>query len=129
MARLEELATGTRLTGLAASGSATVESVQWIGEQAVKVIFRDGEGKLSDRLLYRDDEPSLELVEMGRPWSFDGDFQTGCDHFDLRTRFIREICIAANFQHIKYLASPGRLERQLQFLSFAGLQFAHVIFQ
>ena len=73
MARLEELATGTRLTGLAASGSATVESVQWIGEQALKVIYRDSEGKLSDRLLYRDDEPSLELVEMGRPWSFDGD--------------------------------------------------------
>ncbi len=73
MARLEDLTTGTRLTGLAASGSATVESVQWIGEQALKVIYRDSEGQLSDRLLYRDDEPSLELVEMGRPWSFDGD--------------------------------------------------------
>ena len=73
MARLEDLATGTRLTGLAASGSATVESAQWIGEQALKVIFRDGDGQLSERLLYREDEPSLELVEMGRPWSFDGD--------------------------------------------------------
>jgi len=73
MARLEDLATGTRLTGLAASGSATVESVQWIGEQALKVIYRDSDGQLGDRLLYRDDEPSLELVEMGRPWSFDGD--------------------------------------------------------
>ncbi len=73
MARLEDLTTGTRLTGLAASGSATVESVQWIGEQALKVIFRDGDGQLSDQLLHRDDEPSLELVEMGRPWSFDGD--------------------------------------------------------
>ncbi len=73
MARLEDLSTGTRLTGLVASGSATVESVQWIGDHALKVIFRDGDGQLSDRLLYRDDEPSLELVEMGRPWSFDGD--------------------------------------------------------
>jgi superfamily II DNA or RNA helicase len=73
MAKLEDLTTGTRLAGLAASGSATVESVQWIGEQALKVIFRDGDGQLRDRLLYRDDEPSLELVEMGRPWSFDGD--------------------------------------------------------
>jgi hypothetical protein len=42
MARLEDLATGTRLTGLAASGSATVESVQWIGEQALKVILEQG---------------------------------------------------------------------------------------
>ena len=56
MARLEDLATGTRLTGLAASGGATVESVQWIGEQGLKVIFRD-------------DEPSLELVEMGHSWA------------------------------------------------------------
>ena len=44
MARVEDLTSGTRLTGLAASGSATVESVQWIGDQALKVIFRDGEG-------------------------------------------------------------------------------------
>jgi hypothetical protein len=50
MARLEDLTTGTHLTGLAASGSATVESVQWIGEQALKVIFRDGEGQLSEPL-------------------------------------------------------------------------------
>ena len=35
--------------------------------------FRDGDGRLGERLLYRDDESSLELVEMGRPWSFDGD--------------------------------------------------------
>jgi hypothetical protein len=73
MAKLEDLSTGTRLTGLVASGVATVESIQWVGEQALKVIFRDGEGQLGERLLYRDDEPSLELVEMGRPWSFDGD--------------------------------------------------------
>jgi SNF2 family DNA or RNA helicase len=73
MAKLENLTTGTRLTGLAAAGAATVESVQWIGQQALKVIFRDGGGQLEERLLYRDDEPSLELVETGRPWSFDGD--------------------------------------------------------
>jgi len=66
MARLEDLATGTRLTGLAASGSATVESVQWIGEQALKVIYRDSDGQLGDRLLYRDDEPPLPVADMAR---------------------------------------------------------------
>ena len=39
MARLEDLTTGTRVTGLTASGSATVESAQWIGEQGLNVIF------------------------------------------------------------------------------------------
>ena len=73
MAGLEDLTTGTRVTSLTASGTATVESAQWIGEQGLKVIFRDADGHLGDRFVYRDDEPSLELVEMGRPWSFDGD--------------------------------------------------------
>ena len=41
MARLEDLTTGTRPTGLTPS----VESVQWIGERAVKVIFRPGDGQ------------------------------------------------------------------------------------
>ncbi len=64
---------GASVRALTASGVTTVESVQWIGQQALKVIFRNGEGPLGERLLYRDDEPSLELVEIGRPWSFDGD--------------------------------------------------------
>jgi hypothetical protein len=31
MARLEDLTTGTRVTGLTASGSVTIESAQWMG--------------------------------------------------------------------------------------------------
>lgn len=73
MIRLEDLNTGTRVTGLSGSGVATIEIVQWIGHQALKVIFRDTSGHLGERLIYRDDEPSLNLVETGRPWSFDGD--------------------------------------------------------
>ena len=30
-------------------------------------------GRVANELLYRDDEPRLEIVETGRPWSFDGD--------------------------------------------------------
>lgn len=30
-------------------------------------------GKVANELLYRHDEPRLDLVEQGRPWSFDGD--------------------------------------------------------
>ncbi len=73
MVRLEDLSIGTHVTGLSGSGPATVESVQWIGQQALKVIFRDAGGQLGERLVYRDDEPALELIAAGRPWSFDGD--------------------------------------------------------
>jgi hypothetical protein len=73
MARLEDLHIGTRLTGLAAAGTATVESVQWIGEQALKVIFRDGDGHARPRSQIAgilkeisDGLPGCEYVRMTR---------------------------------------------------------------
>ncbi len=38
---LEDLTAGASFRVLTASGAATVESVQWFGDQAVKVIFCD----------------------------------------------------------------------------------------
>lgn len=73
MARLEDLQQGAHVRGLDRSGVATVEAVSWVGEQAVKVIFRTASGALKDRLVYRDDEPTLELAAPARQWSFDGD--------------------------------------------------------
>jgi len=52
---------------------ATVKAASWFGDHGVEVIFTDPQGALQQRLVYRDDEESLELVQGGRPWSFDGD--------------------------------------------------------
>jgi hypothetical protein len=73
MARLEDLQQGAHVRGLDRSGIATVEAVSWVGEQAVKVIYRSASGALKDRLVYRDDEPTLELAAPTRQWFFDGD--------------------------------------------------------
>jgi hypothetical protein len=36
-------------------------------------VYRDPGGRVADEVLFRHDEPRLQLVEAGRPWSFDGD--------------------------------------------------------
>ncbi len=71
--KLEDLKTGSIVSGLTPGGSVTVMSVSWKGSHVVEVIFRDTAGTLGERLLYRDDEAMLEVVHSGRPWSFDGD--------------------------------------------------------
>jgi superfamily II DNA or RNA helicase len=71
--RLEDVQAQVRITGLAPHGVAVVEATSWIGGDVLKVIFRDASNRLTERLLYRDDESVLELVAAGRPWSFDGD--------------------------------------------------------
>jgi hypothetical protein len=71
--KLEQLQKGARIRGLAVEGVATVKSIEFHGQNAVEVIFTDAQGGLHTRLLSRDEEPSLDLVEATRPWSFDAD--------------------------------------------------------
>ena len=73
MAKLEDLQPNAAIRGLLPDAIVTVVSVKWHGSDVVELIYKTSAGKLGDELLYRHDEPRLELVEKGRPWSFDGD--------------------------------------------------------
>ena len=46
--------------------------MQWHGSEALTLIYRAPSGRVAEEILYRHDEPRLEVVEQGRPWSFDG---------------------------------------------------------
>jgi superfamily II DNA or RNA helicase len=50
-----------------------VVTVEWFGSTALELTYKNPSGKVANELLYRHDEPRLEVVERGRPWSFDGD--------------------------------------------------------
>ena len=76
MSKLEELKSNAAVRGIIPDGLVTVISVQWYGSDAIELTYKDGHGKTGQQLLYRDQEPSLEVVEQGRPWSFDGDGAT-----------------------------------------------------
>lgn len=72
--RLEALMPGSQVHGLGSDGSSvTVEKVEFYGSDSARVIFRDVGGAIRERLLYRADEGSLQLLEAGLPWTFDGD--------------------------------------------------------
>jgi superfamily II DNA or RNA helicase len=73
MTRLEDLTPNATLRGLLADGNATVVSVKWFGSEALELTYKDHAGRVGNVLLYRHDESRLQLVEEGRPWSFDGD--------------------------------------------------------
>jgi superfamily II DNA or RNA helicase len=73
MARLEDLTRGAAVKGILPDGLVTIGDVRWIGTVAVEVTYKDSSGRLGNELLYRDREPTLEIVEAGKPWSFDGD--------------------------------------------------------
>lgn len=73
MSRLEDLQPGAAVRGILPDVLVTVVTVQWYGSTALELTYKTAAGKVANELLYRHDEARIEVVEHGRPWSFDGD--------------------------------------------------------
>lgn len=73
MARLEELTRGASVKGILPDSLVTVVDVKWHGSAVVELTYKDASSRLGQELLYRDREPTIEIVSVGMPWSFDGD--------------------------------------------------------
>jgi SNF2 family DNA or RNA helicase len=73
MTRLEDLKPNAAVRGILPDSLVTVVNVQWFGSEALELTYKTPAGKVANVLLYRHDEPRIEVVEQGRPWSLDGD--------------------------------------------------------
>jgi hypothetical protein len=69
--KLENLQPNAAVRGILPDSLATVISVQWFGSEALELTYKTPGGKVANELLYRHDEPRLEVEEQG-PSSFDG---------------------------------------------------------
>lgn len=74
MAKLEDLKKSILVRGILPDAPVVVVDVQWHGSNAIEVYYKDNtSGKPGSELIYRDSESSIEILEKGLPWSFDGD--------------------------------------------------------
>ncbi|SHI03472.1 Type III restriction enzyme, res subunit [Bradyrhizobium erythrophlei] len=72
MLALDKVVAGAKIRGVAGPAVVEVVRVQWIGSDALNIVYRGADGP-AEVLLYRDAEPRLELVQASRAFSFDGD--------------------------------------------------------
>ncbi len=73
MNKVEDLRPNATVKGILQGCLVTVVNAQWYGSTAVELTYKTPDGKVANELLYRHDEPRIEVVERGRPWSFDGE--------------------------------------------------------
>ena len=73
MIRLEDIKNGASIAGVVPSQTVEAVSVEWIGDQAINLVYRVPGGSVSETTLYRDDEHRLSVEQRGRAWSFDAD--------------------------------------------------------
>ena len=71
--RLEEITANTVIQGIIPDVLVTTINVQWHGSDCLNLIYKKADGAIGQRLVYRHEEPTLNIAELGRPWSFDGD--------------------------------------------------------
>jgi hypothetical protein len=72
MLSLDKVVAGAKVRGLAGAVPVEVLRTEWIGADALNVVYRGADGP-AEVLLFRDAEPRLELVQATRAFSFDGD--------------------------------------------------------
>ena len=99
MAALEDLKPGAIVKGILPNTQVTVVSAQWFGSEAVELTYKDPAGRPGTELLYRDREPTLELVEAGRPWSFDGDgglYRLASEAYRIRLAYLFDPVLAVH---------------------------------
>jgi len=73
MTKLEDLKPHAIVRGLIRDSAVAVISIRWFGSDVLELTYKEQNGEVGQVLLYRDDEPRLDVVEPGRPWAFDAD--------------------------------------------------------
>lgn len=73
MTKLEDIRNGASIAGVVPNQTVEAVSVEWIGDQAINLVYRIPGGSVSETTLYRDDEHRLAVEQRGRAWSFDAD--------------------------------------------------------
>lgn len=73
MVLLSELVRGITVKGILPNSLVTIIDVHWHGSEVVELTYKDATGHLGNELVFREREPTIEIVTTGRPWSFNGD--------------------------------------------------------
>src|SRR5438270_3706139 len=73
MSCLEDLSPGALVQGVLADRPVRVVQAEWHGSNALTLTYTDDAGRPGQELLYRSDEPRLDVKEPSRAWSLDAD--------------------------------------------------------
>jgi hypothetical protein len=109
MLSLDKVVAGANVRGLAGTVPVEVVRTEWIGSDALNVVYRGADGP-SEVLLFRDAEPRLELIQATRAFSFDGDsetFRIASEAQRIRLAHLFDPYLAVHSSRIDALPHPG----------------------
>jgi len=111
MIKLEDIKREAVLKGILPDRSVTVVDVRWHGQSAIEIVYKDAEGTLGTELIFRDREPTLDIVEYGLPWSFNADpnlFKLASEAYRVRLAYLFDPLLAVHTSLLEPL--PHQIE-------------------
>ena len=69
--RLEDITEGSIVMGIVPHEPVTVVTTKWHGTACLDVFYKTNRGQTGERVVFREDEELLEVVQRSLPWSFD----------------------------------------------------------
>ncbi len=104
--KFEDIKVDSLITGLAAGKPVKIVAINSIGEDVISLFYRDEQGNLGDQMVYRQDAERLNLLEEGRPWSFDGDgenFRLAAEAFRIKLAHLFDPILAVHTSNVEPL--------------------------
>jgi SNF2 family DNA or RNA helicase len=103
---IEEIKPGDRLAGLVIGAGVTVSHVEWHGDNAINLIYKDDYGVLGERILFRDQMQGIDFVKAKSSFSFDGnpsDFKLAAEALRIKYAALYDPLIAVNSSDLQPL--------------------------
>ncbi len=106
MLKLEDIKVDAQVRGIQADEIVRIVQVFPVGENALTVYYKDSQGRIAEQMLFRDDEPRLELAEAGRAWAFDADaesFKLGLEAYRISQAALFDPMMAVHTSNVEPL--------------------------
>ncbi|AYL64167.1 MULTISPECIES: helicase-related protein [Citrobacter] len=103
MLKLEEIKKDAQIRGIIEGQIVRVVTVEPIGEHALTVYYKDNQGSLAERMLFRSDETNLAMATAERPWSFDApgrEFKLGLEAYRISQAALFDPMMAVNMANV-----------------------------
>jgi len=106
MIKLEDIKKDSLINGILPGRSVKIVSTEKIGGDTLTIYYRDDDGKLGERMLFRSDENQIDIVKAGRPWSFDAspkDFKLAAEAYRIHLAHLFDPLMAVHSSSIEPL--------------------------
>ncbi|WP_163371953.1 helicase-related protein [Endozoicomonas acroporae] len=106
MLKLEDLKKDALIRGIEGDDVVSIIAAEMSGDSSASIIYKNSKGGLGERMLFRDDEPHLELASVNRPWTFDAngsDFKLGLEAYRISQSALFDPMMAVHTSNVEPL--------------------------